>query len=217
MLTNVIYKTRTVAICRLPLKYVQYFLFSNFCCGGFRSGKSLEISGIMHQPKTTQFISHLNSFLPFRQHLSLTSALQKLYFKKWIAMANLPIVEERLYSFFFAFFPQKNEVSFFRFFSSTQLLMKTFVLLRSWIFFQRFTSFCFVFTNFWNIPIRFTIDFEKNWANSLRFTLLFQNFGTTWLFSLRSSEVQEQAIVSFSILVYFGLDSFLLRFWQVVG
>ncbi len=41
------------------------------------------------------------------------------------------IVEERLYSLFFAFFPQKNEVSYFRFFSSTQLITKTFVLLRS--------------------------------------------------------------------------------------
>jgi hypothetical protein len=39
------------------------------------------------------------------------------------------IVEERLYSFFFAFFPKKNEASFFRFSSSSQLLMKTFVLL----------------------------------------------------------------------------------------
>jgi hypothetical protein len=30
------------------------------------------------------------------------------------------IVEEQLYSFFFAFFPQKSESSFFRFSSSTQ-------------------------------------------------------------------------------------------------
>jgi hypothetical protein len=39
------------------------------------------------------------------------------------------IVEERLYSFFFVFFPKKNEALFFRFSSSTQLLKKTFVLL----------------------------------------------------------------------------------------
>ncbi len=69
--------------------------------------------------------------------------------------------EERLYSFFFAFFPKKNEASFFRFDSSTQLLTKTFVLLRSCKILENFTSFCFVFTNFWNKPIRFTIDFEK--------------------------------------------------------
>ncbi len=60
------------------------------------------------------------------------------------------IVEERLYSFFFAFLPQKNEVSFFSFFSSTQLLTKTFVLLRSCKILKSFTSFCFDFTNFWN-------------------------------------------------------------------
>ncbi len=42
------------------------------------------------------------------------------------------IVEERLYSFFFAFFQKKNEASFFRFSSFAQLGTKTFVLLRSW-------------------------------------------------------------------------------------
>ena len=99
------------------------------------------------------------------------------------------IVEERLYSFFFALFQEKNEASFFRFSSFTQLGTKTFVLLRSCKIFKGFTSLCFVFPNFWNNPIRFTFDLEKSWANSLRFTLFFQNFGTTWSFSLRSSDV----------------------------
>ncbi len=98
------------------------------------------------------------------------------------------IVEERLYSFFFAL-KKKNEALFFRFSSFTQLGTKTFVLLRSRKIFKRFTSLCFVFPNFWNNPIRFTFNFEKSWANSLRFTLFFQNFGTTWSFLLRSSKV----------------------------
>ena len=71
------------------------------------------------------------------------------------------IVEERLYSFFFALFQEKNEASFFRFSSFTQLGTKTFVLLRSCKIFKRFTSLCFVFPNFWNNPTRFTFDFEK--------------------------------------------------------
>ena len=41
------------------------------------------------------------------------------------------IVEERLYSFFFAFFQKKTKLRFFRFSSFTQLGTKTFVLLRS--------------------------------------------------------------------------------------
>jgi hypothetical protein len=119
------------------------------------------------------------------------------------------IVEERLYSFFFAFFPKKNEASFFRFSSSTQFLTKT-VLLRSCKILKSFTSFCFVFTNFWNTPISFTIDFEK--------------FGLIPFASLCSCKILEQPgrfcfdlqkfrnkqFVSFSILLYFELNSFLL-------
>jgi hypothetical protein len=120
------------------------------------------------------------------------------------------IVEERLYSFFFAFFQKK--LSFvFRFPSSTQLLTKTFVLLRSCKIFKRFTSLCFVFTNFWNTPIRFTFDFEK--------------VGLIPFASLCSSKILEQPgrlcfdlqrfrnkqFVLLSILLYFGLNSFLLR------
>ncbi len=71
------------------------------------------------------------------------------------------IIKKGLYSFFFAFFPKKNEAWFFHFSSSTQLLMQTFVLLRSCKILKIFTSFCFLFTNFWNTPIRFTIGFEK--------------------------------------------------------
>jgi hypothetical protein len=49
----------------------------------------------------------------------------------WSSNGKSSIVEEGLYSFFFAFFNKKNEASFFRFSSFTQLLTKMFVLLRS--------------------------------------------------------------------------------------
>jgi hypothetical protein len=121
------------------------------------------------------------------------------------------IVEERLYSFFFAFFHKKNEASFFRFPSFTQLGTKTFVLLRSCKIFKRFTSLCFVFPNFWKNPIRFTFDFEK--------------VGLIPFASLCSSKILEQPgrfcfdlqkfwnkqFVLLSILQYFGLNSFTLR------
>jgi hypothetical protein len=94
------------------------------------------------------------------------------------------IVEERLYSFFFNFFQKKNEASFFRFSSFTQLGTKTYVLLRSCKIFKRFTSFCFVFQNFWNNPIRFCFNLQK--FRNRQFVLLL-------------------------ILLYFGLNSFLLR------
>jgi hypothetical protein len=111
------------------------------------------------------------------------------------------IVEERLYSFFFAFFPQKNEASFFRFSSSTQLLMKTFVLLRSRKIEKKVTSFCFVFENFGNTPIRSTIDFEK-------VGLILEQPGR---FRFDLQKFRDKHFVSFSILQYFGLNSFLLR------
>jgi hypothetical protein len=95
-----------------------------------------------------------------------------------ISNGKSSIVEERLYSFFFVFFQQKNEASFFRFSSLTQLGTKTFVLLRSCKIFKRFTSLCFVFKNFWNNPIRFTFDFE--------------NVGLIPLASLCSSKILEQ-------------------------
>ncbi len=122
------------------------------------------------------------------------------------------IVEERLYSFFFAFLPQKNEVSFFRFFSATQLLTKTFVLVRSCKHLKSFTSFCFDFTNFWNIPIRFTIDFEKIGLipfASLCCSNILEQPGS---FRFDLQKFRDKQFVSFSILLYFGLDSFLLRF-----
>ncbi len=109
------------------------------------------------------------------------------------------IVEERLYSFFFVFFQQKNEASLFRFSSLTQLGTKTFVLLRSGKIFKRFTSLCFVFTNFWNNPFRFTFDFEKVglipfahfvlpkfWNNLVDFSSIFRSLGTSSSFCFRS-------------------------------
>ncbi len=99
------------------------------------------------------------------------------------------IVEERLYSFFFAFFQKKTKLRFFRFSSFTQLGTKTFVLLWSCKIFKRFASLCFVFPNFWNNPICFNFDFEK--VGLIPFTSLCSSkkFGTTWSFLLRSSEV----------------------------
>ncbi len=64
-------------------------------------------------------------------HLTLSPA----HMRNWsarISNGKSSIVEERLYSFFFAFFQQKNEASFFLFTSFTQLGTKSFVLLRSW-------------------------------------------------------------------------------------
>ena len=133
------------------------------------------------------------------------------YSISWTSNGKSSIVEERLYSFFFAFFPKKNEASFFRFSSSTQLLKKNFVLLRYCKILKSLTSFCLVFTNFWNTPISFTIDFEK--------------FGLIPFVSLCSSKFLEQPgrfcfdlqkfrnkqFVSFSILLYFELNLFLLR------
>ncbi len=140
-------------------------------------------------------------------------------FHKSIKISNgkSSIVEERLYSFFFAFFPQKNEVSYFRFFSSTQLLTKTFVLLRSCKILKSFTSFCFVFTNFWIIPIRFTIDFEKIGLilfASLCCSKILEQPGS-FRFDLQNKEQGVRFV--FDLTIYFGLDSFLLQFWQVEG
>ncbi len=49
-------------------------------------------------------------------------------FRLWSSNGKSSIDEERLYSFFFAFFHKKNEASFFRFSSFTQLGTKTFVV-----------------------------------------------------------------------------------------
>jgi hypothetical protein len=117
------------------------------------------------------------------------------------------IVEERLYSFFFAFFPKKNEASFFSFSSSTQLLMKPFVLLRSCKIVKSFTSFCFVFTNFWNTPIRFTIDFEKVGLIPLA-SLCCKILEQPGLFCFDLQKFKDKQFVSFSILQYFGLILF---------
>ncbi len=122
------------------------------------------------------------------------------------------IVEERLYSFFFAFFPPQKKISYFRFFSSTQLVMKTFVLLRSLKILKSFTSFCFVFTNFLNSPIRFTIDFEKIGLiifASLCCSKILEQPGS---FRFDLQKFMNKQFVSFSILPYFGLNKFLLRF-----
>ncbi len=119
----------------------------------------------------------------------------------WVGPSNgkSSIVEERLYSFFFAFLKIKNEASFFCFSSFTQLGTKTFVLLWSCKIFKRFTSLCFVFPNFWNNPIRFTFDFEKVglipfaslvlpkfWNNLVVFASIFRSLGTSSSFCFRS-------------------------------
>ena len=88
------------------------------------------------------------------------------------------IVQERLYSFFFALFEKRRNFVFFRFSSSSQSLTKTIVLLRFCKILKGFTSFLFVFANFWDTPIRFTFDFE--------------NIGLSPFASLHSSKILEQ-------------------------
>jgi hypothetical protein len=121
------------------------------------------------------------------------------------------IVEERLYSFFFVFFHTKNEASFFRFSSFTKLGTKTFVLLRSCKIFKRFTSLCFVFPNFWNNPIRFTFDFEK--VGLIPFASLCSSkiLEQPGRFCFDLQKFRNRQFVLLSILLYFGLNSFLLR------
>ncbi len=134
-----------------------------------------------------------------------------------VSSGKSSIDEERLYSFFFVFFQQKNEASFFCFSSIPQLVTKTFVLLWSCKIFKRYTSLCFVFTNFWNTPIRFTFDFEKvgliPYASLCSSKILEQP--SRFCFNLQ--KIRNKQFVLLSILLYFGLNSFLLRSWQVVG
>jgi hypothetical protein len=121
------------------------------------------------------------------------------------------IVEKRLYSFFFVFFHKKNEASFFRFSSVTQLGTKTLVLLRSFKIFKRFTSLCFVFPNFWNNPIRFTFDFEK--VGLIPFASLCSSkiLEQPGRFCFDLQKFKNKQFVWLSILLYFGLNSFSLR------
>jgi hypothetical protein len=144
-----------------------------------------------------------------------------LFYCRWNRLIPLPIilssngkssiVEERLYSFFFVFLQQKNEASFFRFSSFTQLGTKTFVLLRSCKIFKRFTSLCFVFPNFWNNPIRFTFDFEK--VGLIPFASLCSSkiFEQPGRFCFDLKKFRNKQFVLLSICLYFGLNSFLLQ------
>jgi hypothetical protein len=121
------------------------------------------------------------------------------------------IVEERLYSFFFAFFHKKRRSFVVSFFSFTQLGTKTFVLLRSCKIFIRFTSLCFIFPNFWNNCIRFTFDFEK--VGLIPFASLFPSKILEQLgrFCFDLQKFRNKQFVLLSILLYFGLNSFSLR------
>ena len=143
-------------------------------------------------------------FGPYRSHFLSRKSLTA-------SNGKSSILEERLYSFFFAFLPKKNEASFFRFSSSTQLLMKTLVLLRSCKIVKNFTSFCFVFTNFWNTPIRFTIDFEK--VGLIPFASLCSKiWEQPGHFRFDLQKFRDKQFVSFSILQYFKNEtSFSLR------
>ncbi len=87
----------------------------------------------------------------------------------------------------------------------------TFVLLRSCKILKSFTSFCFVFTYFWNTYICFTIDFEKVGLipfDSLCYSKLLEQPGR---FRYDLQKFRDKQFVSFSILLFFGLNSFLLR------
>jgi hypothetical protein len=121
------------------------------------------------------------------------------------------IVEERLYSFFFAFFQKKTEASLFRFSSFTQLGTKTFVLLRSCKNFLRFTSLCFVIPNFWNNPIRFTFDFEKVGLISFASLCSSKILEQPGRFCFDLQKFRNKQFVLLSILLCFGINSFLLR------
>jgi hypothetical protein len=88
--------------------------------------------------------------------------------------------------------------------------MKTLVLLRSCKIVKNFTSFCFVFKIFWNTPIRFTIDFEK--VGLIPFASLCSKvLEQPGRFRFDLQKFRDKHFVSFSILQYFGLNSFLLR------
>jgi hypothetical protein len=88
--------------------------------------------------------------------------------------------------------------------------MKMFVLLRSCKIVTSLTSFCFVFKNFWNTSIRFTIDFEK--AGLIPFASLCSKIlEQPGRFRFDLQTFRDKQFVSFSILQYFGLNSFLLR------
>jgi hypothetical protein len=78
-----------------------------------------------------------------------------------ISNGKSSIVEERLHSFFFASVQTKTKLRFFRLFSFSQSLTKTFVSLRSYKILNVLASFFFVFTNFWTTPILYTFDFES--------------------------------------------------------
>ncbi len=141
---------------------------------------------------------------------SLYSNSDSSYVGVTISNGKSSIVEERLHSFFFAFL-KKNEASFFRFSSFTQLGTKTFVLLRSCKIFKRFTSLCFVFPNFWNNPIRFTFDFEK--VGLIPFASLCSSkiLEQPGRFCFDLQKFRNKQFVLLSILLYFGLNSFSLR------
>jgi hypothetical protein len=93
-------------------------------------------------------------------------------------MANLRYLRNDYIRFSSLCFIKKRSFDFFRFSSSSQSLTKTFVSLRSCTIKKSFTSFCFVFANFWKTSIRFTFDFD--------------NVGLCPFASLHSSKILEQ-------------------------
>jgi len=147
------------------------------------------------------------------------------------------IVEERLFSFFFASFQKKLSFVFFFVFLFFSIKNED-VRFASFLFnFKRFCFVLFSFPKFLEYTNSFYLRLWKCWANSLRFTSFFQNCETNWAFcfvvdkvrttflfvlswrncrlnqftSLRSSEVWEQAVrFVFNLKTNFRLNSFSL-------
>jgi hypothetical protein len=122
------------------------------------------------------------------------------------------IAEERLYSFFFVFFPKKQSLIFF-----------VFSLLHNY---YRRRLFCFDLVKYKIVSLCFA-SFSQIFGTSLIVLLsILKKIGLIPFASLCCSKILEQPgsfcfdlqkfrnkqFVSFSILLYFGLDSFLLHF-----
>ncbi len=104
------------------------------------------------------------------------------------------IVEERLYSLFFALFQNKTKLRFFSFVLFLTINNEDVRFASILHNFKRFYFVLFRFLKFLVNTNSFYLRLWKCWDNFLRFTSFLPNSGTTWTFSLRSSEVQGQAI-----------------------
>ncbi len=127
------------------------------------------------------------------------------------------IVEERLYSFFVV--PKQNEASFFSYFLFLTINNEDVRFPSILHNFRRFYFVLFRFLKFLEYTNSFYLRLWKCWANSLRFTSFFQNFGTTWTFSIWSYEFKEQAIrfvFDLSELRTYFIFASILTSWRLI-